>query len=235
MIKTLFYQQKEKNMDFSFLSQTDFFKNVEPAAIKERLTCLGARAKAFSKGTYIHRAGDIVHTVSLVLSGSVLIENIDYWGNRMLIGRAGPGDLFAEAYACAENEPLLINVLAAEDTEVLMMDLHKVLTVCPHACPQHQMVASNLLRIMAQKNLALYRRMLHTAPKTIRGRVLAYLSFLAAKQKKKTLIVPFDRQEMADYLGVDRSALSAELSKMQKEQLISYHKNKFTLLTENID
>ena len=122
------------------------------------------------------------------------------------VGADRPGELFAEAYACAENEPLLINVLAAENTTVLMMDLSKVFHTCSRSCPQHQQISDNLLHILARKNLSLSRRILHTSSKSIRGRVLSYLSFLAAQQKKKIITVPFNRQQMADYLSVDRSA-----------------------------
>ena len=118
------------------------------------------------------------------------------------------------------------------NTTVLMMDLSKVFHTCSRSCPQHQQISDNLLHILARKNLSLARRILHTSSKSIRGRVLSYLSFLAAKQKKKIITVPFNRQQMADYLSVDRSALSNELSKMQKEGLLEYHKESFKLLKE---
>ncbi|MGM9519025.1 MAG: Crp/Fnr family transcriptional regulator [Acidaminococcus sp.] len=221
-----------EKLDLSFLAKTALFKNIPPQEIEVRMGCLGGVVRSFPKGTYIHYAGDIVHTVSMVLKGKVIIENDDVWGNRNLLGAIGPGELFAEAYACAENEPLLINVLAAEDTTVLMMDLRKVFHTCSRSCPQHQQISDNLLHMLAKKNLALSRRILHTSSKSIRGRVLSYLSFLAAQQKKKIITVPFNRQQMADYLSVDRSALSNELSKMQKEGILEYHKESFKLLKE---
>ncbi len=150
------------------------------------------------------------------------------------MGQAHSGEIFAEAYACMDDEPLLISVEVAEDTEVLMMDMHKILTICPSNCSHHHKLVENLLTILARKNLGLSRRMVYTASKSIRGRVLSYLSFLADKQGKKQVSIPFDRQEMADYLGVDRSALSAELSRMQKDGLIAYKKNHFTLFTDEL-
>ena len=217
-------------MNTAFLAKTALFKNIPPQEIELRMHCLGGVVRSFPKGSYIHYAGDIVHTVSMVLKGQVIIENDDLWGNRNLLGTMGPGELFAEAYACAENEPLLINVQAVTDTTVLMMDLRKVFHTCSRSCPQHQQISDNLLHILAQKNLALARRILHTSSKSIRGRVLSYLSFLAAQQKRKIITVPFNRQQMADYLSVDRSALSNELSKMQKEGILEYHKESFKLL-----
>lgn len=158
----------------------------------------------------------------------------DIWGNRTILGQAHSGEIFAEAYACMDDEPLLISVEVAEDTEILMMDMHKVLTICPSNCSHHHKLVENLLTILARKNLGLSRRMVYTASKSIRGRVLSYLSFLADKQGKRKISIPFDRQEMADYLGVDRSALSAELSRMQKDGLISYKKNIFVLFTDEL-
>jgi len=169
------------------------------------------------------------------VTGSLCENNDKFAIDRMLQrGQAHSGEIFAEAYACMDDEPLLISVEVAEDTEVLMMDMHKILTICPSNCSHHHKLVENLLTILARKNLGLSRRMVYTASKSIRGRVLSYLSFLADKQGKKQVSIPFDRQEMADYLGVDRSALSAELSRMQKDGLIAYKKNHFTLFTDEL-
>ena len=92
-------------MDTAFLAKTALFKNVPPEEIQVRMHCLGGVVRSYEKGSYIHYAGDVVHTVSMVLSGKVIIENDDLWGNRNLLGQDRPGELFAEAYACAENEP----------------------------------------------------------------------------------------------------------------------------------
>ena len=221
-------------MDFAFLAKTPFFRTLRTEEIKSALPCLGAVTSHFEKGSYIHRAGDKVHTVSLILKGCVNIAYDDIWGNRTILGQAHSGEIFAEAYACMDDEPLLISVEVAEDTEVLMMDMHKILTICPSNCSHHHKLVENLLTILARKNLGLSRRMVYTASKSIRGRVLSYLSFLADKQGKKQVSIPFDRQEMADFLGVDRSALSAELSRMQKDGLIAYKKNHFTLFTDEL-
>lgn len=219
-------------MDTTFLAKTPLFAHISPQEIQSRMTCIGGVLRSFPKGTYIHYAGDVVHTVSMIIKGSVIMEHDDLWGNRTLLGKAVAGELFAEAYACTEDEPLMISVMAVEDTTVLMMDLGKVLHTCSRNCPQHQQISENLLRILAGKNLALSRRILHTSSKSIRGRVLSYLSFLSAKQGKKIITVPFNRQQMADYLGVDRSALSGKLSKMQKDGLLEYHKESFKLLQD---
>ena len=219
-------------MDFISLSKTALFRGTTPQETEKMLSCLGAEQRHFSKGEMICRTGDIVTALGMVLTGSVLIENNDLWGNTTVLDSVGPGQIFAETYACTSGEPLMVNVVAAEPVDVLFLNMDRVLQVCSHACTHHNRLIRNLLSISAQKNLNLSRKIFHTASKSIRGRVLSYLSFLAAQQKKKIITVPFNRQQMADYLSVDRSALSNELSKMQKEGILEYHKESFKLLKE---
>ena len=216
------------------LSSTELFQNIPPEDLDALLTCLDVREKRYQKGEILFLGGAPTSNLGIILSGRIMIEMGDAWGGRSILGTIGPGGTFAEAYACMDDEPLLISVEVAEDTEVLMMDMHKILTICPSNCSHHHKLVENLLTILARKNLGLSRRMVYTASKSIRGRVLSYLSFLADKQGKKQVSIPFDRQEMADYLGVDRSALSAELSRMQKDGLIAYKKNHFTLFTDEL-
>lgn len=187
---TLFQQQKGRNHGFCIFSENTLFRTLRTEEIKSALTCLGAVTRHFEKGSYIHRAGDKVHTVSLILKGCVNIAYDDIWGNRTILGQAHSGEIFAEAYACMDDEPLLISVEVAEDTEVLMMDMHKILTICPSNCSHHHKLVENLLTILARKNLGLSRRMVYTASKSIRGRVLSYLSFLADKQGKSRFPSP---------------------------------------------
>jgi len=137
--------------------------------------------------------------------------------------------MFGEAYAAIPDEPLMVDVIAAEDTTVLFLNLAKVLATCSHACPHHSRTSTNMTAIIARQSLSLSRRILHVAPKTIRGKTLAYLSDIAERTGKREFDIPFDRQQLADYLGVDRSALSAELSRMQKEGLIETRRSHFVL------
>lgn len=141
--------------------------------------------------------------------------------------------MFAEVYAVLPDEPLMIGVVAATPTEVLFLNAAKVLTTCTSACPFHSRLAVNLTSVMARKNMALSRRIFHVAPKSIRGKVLAYLSYEATRAGGNEFTIPFDRQQMADYLGVDRSALSAELSRMQVDGLLETHRSHFVLKGAN--
>ncbi|WP_367186338.1 Crp/Fnr family transcriptional regulator [Oscillibacter sp.] len=159
------------------------------------------------------------------------IENNDLWGNRSVLDRVGPGQVFAETYACVPGEALMVSVVAAETAQVLFLDAAQLLLPCQSACSHHARLIANLLSISAQKNLNLSRRIFHTSSKSIRGRLLSYLSYQALRQGSRDFTIPFDRQALADYLSVDRSALSAELGKMQREGLLRVRKNHFVLLS----
>ena len=193
------------------------------------LGCLDARERRFARGAYIHRMGDVIKTVGVVLDGTVRIESVDVWGNVSVMGVTGAGGLFGEAYAAVPNEPLMVNVVAAQDCTVLFLSLAKVLATCPHACPHHAKASANMTAIIARHSLALSRRILHVAPKTIRGKVLAYLSDQAERAGSREFDIPYNRQQLADYLGVDRSALSAELSRMAREGVLETRRSRFML------
>lgn len=216
-------------MDYVALSKTSLFRGSTPDEVAGMLSCLGATTQRFAKGEMLCRMGETVPALGLVLSGSALIQNDDVWGNTAVIDRVGPGQIFAETYACIPGERLLVNVMAAESGEVLWLRMGRVLEVCTHACAHHNRLIHHLLMLSAQKNLQLSRKILHTSPRTIRGRLLSYLSQQAVSSGSRTFTIPFNRQQLADYLNVDRSALSAELGKMQKEGLLQTERSCFTL------
>lgn len=216
-------------MDFVQISKTVLFQGTRPEDAEAMLKCLEAREKQFQKDETIYYVGDGVSELGLVLSGSVLIENDDLWGNRSILDRIGPGQIFAETYACVPGEKLLVTVTAAEKTEVLFLNVGKILRVCTNACSFHARLIRNLLTLSARKNLNLSRRIFHTSAKSIRGRLLSYLSWQAVKQGSREFDIPFNRQQLADYLGVDRSAMSAELGKMKREGLIQVDRSHFRM------
>ena len=216
-------------MDYFFLSHTPLFHGINENEIGELLSCLGAKEKSYQKNETIFRAGSTVHEIGLVESGSVNIVVNFYHGNSNIFGHVEKGMIFAENYAAIPGKELICNVVSAENSEILFLDLSKLLTTCQNGCIFHQRLIHNLLRISAQKSLNLSTRMMHIAPKSMRDRLLSYLSEQSLINGNSHFTIPFDRQQLADYLGVDRSALSNELSKMQKDGLISFKKNEFTL------
>ena len=213
------------------LADSTLFTGIRSAEISAMLHCLSPRRRSYGAGETILRAGDLALEMALVLEGSVRLERVDAWGERRILERFGPGECFAEAYACVEGEPLLMNAVAATDCNILFLDATRVLTLCPNACAFHARLVRNLLTEMARKNLLLSRKLRLITPHTIRERLLTYLSGEAARRGTRSFVIPFDRQQLADYLAVERSALSAELSRMRRDGLIECERSRFTLLT----
>lgn len=180
------------------------------------------------KGDVILNAGSIVTDIGLVLSGSVRIEHTDLWGNKSILGITPAGGVFAESYACIPNEPMMVDAIANEDCDILFINVPKLFMPCSVCLSQNRLI-QNLVMISAGKNLQLSRRSLHTSPKTIRGRLFSYFSQQVSAQGSRKIIIPFDRQQLADYLNLDRSALSKELGKMRNDGLIEYNKNTFEI------
>lgn len=178
-------------------------------------------------------AGNIVTDICLVLSGSVQIEHTDLWGNKSILGITPAGDVFAESYACLPNEPMMVDTVANEDCNILFINVPRLFIPCP-VCKSQNRLIHNLVIISAGKNLQLSRRSLHTSPKTIRGRLFSYFSQQVSAQRSSKIVIPFDRQQLADYLNLDRSALSKELGKMRNDGLIEYNKNTFEIKIDMI-
>lgn len=219
-------------MDVQFLASLPLFRGASQEELSALLSALRARPRPFRKGEVILRAGEPTARMGVVLSGGVNLEHVDAWGSRAILGHAGPGQVFAETYACLPRQPMMVSAVAAEDCRILFLDLGRLLE---GDCPHREILLRGLLTIAAEKNLSLSRRGFHTRDRTIRGRLLAYLSDQAALRGSPTFSIPFDRQQLADYLGVDRSALSAELGKLRREGLLENRKNQFHLLTEGED
>lgn len=216
-------------MNLTFLAQTPLFHGIEPEDITAMLGCLHAREQSFSKGQLIYAAGECVTAMGMVLEGSVSIQRDDFWGNTSVMASVQPGQMFAETYSCIPNEPLMVSVMAEKPCTVLFLETPHMLQMCSNQCGFHQRLVQNLLGISAQKNLALSRKIAYTTAKTIRGRLLTYLSAQAAEHKSPAFSIPFNRQQLADYLNVERSALSNELSKMQRDGLLTVSGRQFVL------
>lgn len=216
-------------MNTFFLANTPLFHGIKEDEIKEMLSCLNAREHSYRKDEVIFRAGSSVGEIGLILSGSVNIVVNFYWGSSHIFGHVSKGQVFAENYAAIPGKELICDIVSCEETEVLFLNMRNMLTTCQRGCAFHTRIIQNMLRIAAQKNLNLSTRMMHTASKSLRERLLSYLSEQALEHGSTHFTIPFDRQQLADYLAVDRSAMSNELSKMQKDGLITYHRNEFTL------
>lgn len=201
------------------------FKNISDSEWKAMSDCM--HCQRFEKNSIIFHQGDVVHEVGIVLSGNVHIENIDILGNRSILSDVPAGHVFAETYAFC-GEPLMVDAVTDEISEILFLNVQKIELY--KSATWYDKLIHNMLFISMRKNLMLSHRIFCTSPKTIRERVLIYLSSQSGKTGSLTFQIPFDRQQLADYLNLDRSALSKELGKMKKDGLLDYHKNTFTLL-----
>ncbi|HAM14339.1 MAG TPA: Crp/Fnr family transcriptional regulator [Eggerthellaceae bacterium] len=215
--------------DYGLLAASPLFRGASPEEIKAMIGCLGTRERTFADGERIWHMGDTTTSIGLVLEGAVRIESVDVWGNVSVMRHAGTGQLFGEAYAAC-GEPLKIDVVAVGSCRILFLEAAKVLTTCSIACPHHARVSTNMVAAISRQCISLSQRIFHTAPKSIRGKVLSYLSTQAELAGCVEFDIPFNRQQLADYLGVDRSALSAELSRMTREGLIETSRSHFKLL-----
>ena len=212
------------------IGRSALFHDIDAADLEAMLHCLGARQRSYPKGAAVFRVGDRTTAMGVVLEGSVRLEKEDYWGNRSILASFGPGQSFAEVYACEPDLAFDINVVAAEDSVVLFLDVGRITSLCPSSCTFHARLIRNLLGIIAKRTYALTRKIEHTAKRTTRAKLLSYLSDQAERAGASRFAIPFDRQELADYLSVDRSAMSAELSRMKKDGIIDYNKNHFEIV-----
>lgn len=204
------------------MTSSPLFRDIAPADLASLLDCLDARERAYEKGAWLLRRGERTDRLGLVLSGTVHILREDFWGSRSIVGLAGPGEIFAESYALA-GEPLEVSVLAASDARVLFLRVETALTGCGQ-------LTRNLTALLAEKNLTLTRKMRHMARRTTREKLLSYLSAQALRSGGPEFDIPMDRQQLADYLAVDRSAMSAALGKLRDEGVLEFRKNHFRLL-----
>ena len=217
---------------FDILRNTRLFNGIGEEELEKMMKCLGAYTQSYAKGDFIYSMGDTIDTFGMVLTGSVCAIREDFWGNRTLIFRLAPGELFGEAYSFARHEPLLTSIVADAPTTVLFMNIATFTRMCKNTCTFHRSLIENMLGEVAEKNLMLTRKIRHTSQRSTRDKLLSYLSEQAHAQGENHFTIPFNRQELADYLCVDRSAMSQELSKMKRDGLVDYERNSFTLLKD---
>lgn len=209
------------------------FQGVKPENINALLSCLSAREKTFSKDNYIVSEGDQIGEIGILLSGEAQIVKDDYWGSRAIISHLSAGDLFGEAFASA-GSTARVSVTASKKCEVLLVGFNKITTMCSSSCSFHSQLIKNMLKILANKNITLTDKIEFITRKTTREKALSYFSSVAKQQGGNHITIPFDRQGLADYLSVERSALSHELGIMKKEGLIDFHKNSFVLKSKAV-
>lgn len=214
----------------SVLGRCPLFKDIETGHIEAMLGCLHATPRHYKKGQTILAEGGPARFLGIVLSGLVQVTRVDYYGNRSILGTVEPAQIFGVSFACAGVEVLPVDVVAAEEGVSLLIDAEQLTRSCSNACQFHSRVIFNLLKIVAGKNLMFNQKLEITSRRTTRDKLMAFLLLQAKKAGSSQFTIPYDRQELADYLGVERSGLSAEISRLRREGVIESSRNRFRLL-----
>lgn len=211
------------------LKKSNLFENINENDIENMIGCLGIKEKRYTKGSYIYHLGDRISTLNMVAEGEVHIVKEDYWGNQSILTEIGIGELFGETYACLNNIPLQINVVAVKNCTIIELDISKVINTCSNLCQFHSKLIQNLLFVLASKNLMLTNKLEAMSQRSIRDKVMTYLSQQSRKNDSSEFDIPFNRQQLADYIAVDRSALSKEICRLRDEGILEFNKNHFEL------
>ena len=215
------------------LVNNPLFRSIPESEIPGLLRHLEAYTRQYRKDTYLKMTGDPADFIGIVLSGELYICQTDFYGNRSIVASVSAGNLFAEAFACADVAALPISILAATPCSIMFLKKERVLPPCESACRFHNLLIHNLLRIVAAKNLLLSRKLSYISHKTTSEKLMAFLSDQAKQQHSMEFTIPYDRQALADYLGVERSALSTELNKLQRQGILKTRRNYFKLLSSS--
>ena len=229
-------QQKELFMTeyIDILENTRLFFGVTKDELPAMLKCLNAKVLCFKKGEYVLRQGESLGGIPVLVKGKLHIQNEDYWGNRSILGNIQVGEIFGEAYASPESEPLMNDVVAVEDSAAVFFDIERLFSACSFPCRFQALAVRNLFFAVSEKNRKLVQKLGHMSKRTTREKLISYLSDEAKKQNSPDIEIPFNRQQLADFLSVDRSAMSNELCKMRNEGMIDFCKNKFTLKHQSL-
>ncbi|MGF0033912.1 Crp/Fnr family transcriptional regulator [Bariatricus sp. SGI.154] len=216
-------------INIDMLSASPLFQGIKEEDLENMLSCLGGTVRNYGRNEVILVEGEPVGKVGVVLKGCVQVMNEDVFGNRTILEQVGQGELFGAAYACAKFDRSPVSVAAVEDSAVLQLDVRRVLTVCPTACQFHQELVRNMVHILAGKNVLLGEKIRYLSRRTTREKLMSYLSDQSKRAGSRHFCIPFDRQGLADYLCVERSAMSAELGKLRKEGVVDYLRSEFWL------
>ncbi len=212
------------------LKECPLFDGIHDEDIPGMLDCLGATVRRATRNSEILAEGESAAYVGIMLSGSAHIAKQDFYGNRSIVGRVAAGELFGESFACAGVPVMPVSVIAEEDCQVMFIHCQRITVGCSNACCFHSRLIYNLLQIVAQRNLEFHQKLEIIANRTTREKLMAYLLLRAKEAGSDSFTIPYDRQTLADYLGVERSAMSAELGKLRKDGIIDFHRSRFTIL-----
>lgn len=211
------------------------FQGIKRDEIEAMLHCLGSFEKSYHKGEYIILEQDRVKNIGIILMGTVDMIKEDIWGNKTIMVRIKEQQLFGETFACSEDPMASVSFFASSDCRVMFLQFERVMYSCSSSCMFHHRLIENMVKLIANKNKELMNKIGIISKKNLREKVMAYLSLQAQLQGKNRFEIPLGRLELAEYLSVDRSALTRELSNMRSDGLIEYDKNFFQILKQDLD
>lgn len=212
------------------LKKCSLFYGIDEENILKMLSCLGAKVSSYNKKETIFSEGEVAKCIGIVLSGSVQITEIDYYGNRAILSEIKESELFLEAFACAGIESIPVYIVANESCEILLIESERILRTCDNGCDFHKAIIYNLMKNLAKKTTMLHQKIDIISKPTTKEKLMTYLYYESKKAGGDIFDIPFNREELADYLGVERSGLSLEISKLKKQGIIKNTKNHFELI-----
>lgn len=216
--------------NIELLRQAKLFSGVGDEDISAMLDCMQSNTVSYKKSEYVYRQGEHIDNIAILVKGKLLIQRDDFWGNRTIINSVSPGEIFGEAYVAPESGSILNDVVAETDCEIIFINISRMLNVCSNSCRFHSTVIQNLFFAISEKNRNLVQKMVHISKRSTRAKLISYLSDEAKKNNSNSFTIPFNRQQLADFLSVDRSAMSNELCKMRDEGMLEFNRSHFTLL-----
>ena len=216
--------------NIEIFKRSQLFSGVKECEISSMLNCSQAKLCFFKKGEFVFREGEHIDKISILTEGKLLIQHDDFWGNRSIVNVIKIGEMFGESYVAPESGSLSNDVIAEEDSKIVFFDVRRLLTVCSSTCRFHSMVIQNLFFAISEKNRKLVQKLGHMSKRSTREKLLSYLSEESKRQNSNRFDIPFSRQQLADFLSVDRSAMSNELCKMRDEGMLKFNKNHFVLI-----
>lgn len=210
--------------------KTSLFADMTTEDVHSALSCIGYHIADYRKGEIVAFEQDHIRHVGILLSGAVDMIKEDLWGNKTMLVRARQNDVFGESFACGSDSQSVVTFVVSEDARVLFLPFSRVMHTCTKVCAFHHKLVENMVRVIADKNQDLMRKVEVVSKKTLREKILAYLSIQAQHRDSRYFEIPLGRLELADYLCADRSALTRELANMRADGLIDYDKNWFRIL-----
>lgn len=214
---------------FDILRRSPLFSEISSEELGSMLHCLGAKVVDIPKGDPVFLEGDPAGFIGIVLEGSIQIVQEDYFGNRSIIHHSQAGDIFAEAFSFTGLDAMPVSGYAVKNSKCMLLACRRMMTVCSSACGFHNRLVKNLLQLVSRKNLMLNEKIRYMSQKTTREKLLAYLADQAKLAGSSDFTIPFDRQALADYLGVERSAMAAEISKLRRDGILETTGSRFHL------